>query len=87
MKLLLLILSACAAVAQSVGSIANSGTNVVIRWTNTPPCSVVEASSDLATWSPYLRYEYFTNQPLGFYEFTVPKSGDRWFWRLRPCDP
>jgi hypothetical protein len=87
MKLLLLILSACAAVAQSVGSIVNSGTNVVIRWTNTPPCSMVEYSNDLKVWGSYLRYEIFYSTPLPSYEFTVPKSGDKWFWRLRPCDP
>ncbi len=67
--------------------IHNSGTNVVIKWTNTPPCSVVESSSDLKAWTPYLRYHVFFESPLPSYEFTVPKTGTKWFWRLRACDP
>jgi hypothetical protein len=85
MRWLLLILSACSLVAQSVGRITTSTNGLIqVTWTNIYPCSIVEVSPDLKSWTNYLRVEaYF--EPESQFNYVLKPGQGKWFWRLKPC--
>jgi hypothetical protein len=82
-SLLLLPLSI---LAQFGGTTTRDGDCVWVRWTNVPPCSVIEWSSDLFSWQDYSRYDcYVCTNPVPQISFSIKATNTMEFWRLRGC--